>query len=264
MAFALVSASSVAFAEAPVVADSSNGSLANTPRTGERAPTGLELMVRPGIGASSAGSPLVFTPSNRVVFRDPGGIFDGTASPYSAGFTGDAFVGGRFARWGSVGLRGGLRTFSAKAPADGTEALSRTSWNAGLYARAYLEPLTHKLVPNLDPWVSVGVAYSRDVQSYRRPVPTTVGAIVTDWTLDHHSVAVPLGVGVDYRIWSRVAVGPSFEYTPVFGLAGCTTIGGGNLSTATVCSTETNGVKVSEARNYGAWTAALDVRVTLF
>ncbi|MFO0676873.1 MAG: hypothetical protein U0169_10080 [Polyangiaceae bacterium] len=230
----------------------------------EGAPTGLEILLMPGVGSGGAESPLVVAPSRLVRADELGSVLAGTASPWSAGFAGNAFLGGRFSRWASVGLRGGLRTASGSAPSDGSENLSRTAWNAGLYARFYFEPWVARVVPKLDPWVAIGVAYTRDLQSYRRPVATNLGPRVTDWSLDHHGVAVPIGVGVDYRVLPRVAVGPSFEYAPVFGVAGCMSLGGGELTAQTICSLGSNVSGAIEARNYGSWTAALDVRLTLF
>ena len=218
---------------------------------------GLEVMVRPAIDGAGSGSPVRFAPdpSVRVVGADPGKIYEGTASPYGAGFVGDVWVGYRVSRFVSLGVEGGMRSPSASAVDDGTTNLTRFAWSVGPYARAYAKALL-----GFEPWLSVGAQYMHDAQSYDR----RVGAVPAAWSLVHHGVALPIGVGLDNRFLDVLGVGPSFMYTPVVAAGGCATI------TPTVPGYVGNEyctggqMKVTEANAYGAWSVGLDVRATLF
>lgn len=217
--------------------------------------TGLEIVLRPSFGGAGSASPVKYTgPTDPRT--DPGAVATG-ASPYSAGFVGQAMLGYRFHPIVSGGLRAGLRQASASATNDGATDLKRSSWDAGFYVRAYPLAMTPSVAKHLDPWVGVGVGYMRDTQSYKRPLT----GVPVDWTLDHHAVAVPLGIGVDYRVHPLVSLGPSFEYTLANSVAGCmkaAAAGGGS----TYCSNESPGDKVIKSDGYGVWTAGLDVKAT--
>lgn len=231
--------------------------LAVAPRARAENDDGLEVMVRPAIGGAGGGSPVRFAPDSsvRVVGADPGKIYDGTASPYGAGFVGDVWIGYRVSRFVSLGIAGGLRSPSASAVDDGTTNLTRFAWTVGPYVRGYAPT-----VLGFEPWLSVGAEYAHDTQSYDR----SVGGVPAAWSLVHHGVAVPIGVGLDYRFLDVLGVGPSFIYTPVVAAGGCATM------TATVPGYAgrdycTGGqMKITEANGYGAWSVGLDVRATLF
>jgi hypothetical protein len=226
---------------------------------------GLEVMLRPAFGGAPGDSPVRFEPSPTVrAAGDPGALLQG-ASPYGAGFIGQGFIGYRFHPILSGGLRAGLRTTSASALADGSTNLSRSSWDAGFYVRGYPFALSESIRKYVDPWISVGVEYMRDTQSFQRAVPTSTGASVNaDWTLDHHAVAVPIGLGIDYRLHSLFSIGPSFEYAIAASVAGCAKQAAAGFSSNSFCSNEDPGKQAIKANTYGVWSAGLDLKVTLF
>ena len=223
---------------------------------------GFEIMLRPAYGSAGTGSPVVFEPpSNVVVKGDPGKIWGGTASPYGGGFIGQAFLGYRAMKYLSVGLSVGYRKSSASSVDDGSTNLSRSAWSVGPYLRGYVP-----LIPVIDPWVSIGLSYMHDTQSYTRDVDVqfsngATGKLPGDWTLEHHGVAVPLGVGFDYKILPMLAIGPSFEYAVVASAGGCAKVAVQGVSQSQC--TDAN-PKLTTAKSYGVWSLGLDVRLTLF
>lgn len=226
---------------------------------------GLELSLMPGFGGAPSDSPVQFTPPpNTPTSADPGALLTG-ASPWSRGFVGKAMLGWRAHPLMSGGLRAGLRTATASALADGSTDLSRTSWDAGLYARVYPLGLNEKLRRFVDPWISVGVEYMRDTQSFSRPAPTSLGTtVVAKSTINHHAVGVPIGVGVDYRLLPMLSVGPAFEYAVAVPVAACMTASASGFPDSTLCSSSQPGQSVLSANGYGVWSAGLDLRLTLF
>jgi hypothetical protein len=115
----------------------------------------------------------------------------------------------------------------------------------------------------IDPWFGTGAMYMADTQSYQHDLPTNVGTKVTaDIALDHHAVAIPFAVGVDYRVTSFLSLGPSFEYTLANGIASCVKTSAPGFAGSSVCSNEGPGKGVVKANTYGMWTAGLDAKVT--
>jgi hypothetical protein len=225
---------------------------------------GLEIMVRPAVGAAPSDSPVRYEPSPTVRLGDPGTLLQG-ATPYGSGFIGQAFIGYRFHPLISAGLRAGLRTASASALSDGSTNLSRSSWDSGFYVRSYPLAQHDSTRKYLDPWLAIGVEYMHDAQTFQRPISLSAGASVGgDWTLTHHAVAVPLGVGVDYRILPMLSLGPSFEYTIASGVTGCAKAAAAGYSSNTFCSDQDPGKQVIKAKTYGVWSVGLDLKVTLF
>ncbi|MEZ4220459.1 MAG: outer membrane beta-barrel protein [Polyangiaceae bacterium] len=224
----------------------------------DRGRHGFELMLRPGYGSAGGKSPLLYDPKPLVAFQNPPGpgeVFTGDAAPYGGGFAGDLSVGYRFLPLMSAGLYAEYRASSSSSVNDGTTDLSRTGWGSGAYVRGYL-PMLH---PKLDPYVSVGVGYMQDAQSYRRAN--------LDWELTHHGVAVPLMAGVDYRILPNLALGPSFRYVVVSGAGGCmklsATIAGLGSASNKQCTDADEFRRIVKAESYGVWSAGLDLRLTL-
>lgn len=233
--------------------------------TGEEHLRGLEIMLRPTFGSASGDSPVQLAANPKVrVAGDPGAVLTG-ASPYGAGFVGQAFLGYRFHPLVSGGLRAGMRSASASTPSDGSTNLSRSSWDAGFYVRGYPLALSDSVRKYVDPWIVVGVEYMRDTQTFQRPTPTTRGSTIdADWSLDHHAVAVPIGIGIDYRVHPMISVGPSFEFAIAVPVAGCATQSAPGFSTNGYCSNEDPGKGTIEAKTYAVWSAGLDLKVTLF
>jgi hypothetical protein len=224
---------------------------------------GLELELRPGLGSAGGDSPVRFQPGPGVTFPDPPALLQG-ASPYGAGFIGQASLGYRFHPFVSAGVRGGYGISSASQVPDGSQNLSRTSWDAGFYVRAYPLAGSDSIRRYLDPWVGVGVEYMHDTQSFQRSTPSNAGPVNADWTIDHHAVAVPLGIGIDYRLASMFSVGPSFTYAVAAPVAGCAGASASGFAGSNYCSNSGQGQGFIKANAYGVWSAGIDFRVTLF
>ncbi len=270
VAFFTVSAASAAGAENDAQATKAPKADADT--SGAHL-SGLEVMLRPGFGAGGSASPVQYHDSTTATV--PAGSVSGlvkNASPYGAGFIGDAFIGYRFHPVISGGLRGGIRTVSAPSslsPNDGTSGISRSAWDAGFYVRGYPLALSEGLRKYVDPWISLGVVYMSDSQAYQGPViaVNSAGATQTisgSYTIDHHAVAIPIGLGVDYRVLPMLSVGPSFEYTIATAIAGCWAVSAAGLDGHNYCTNSEPGKQILTASSYGVWTIGLDIKLTPF
>lgn len=228
----------------------------------ERGVHGFEAMLRPGFGSAGSKSPVSYQPAPLGFHPDPGGVYDGSASPYGGGLSGELSLGYRFIPNLSAGIYGEMRSSSTSSVNDGTASLSRSGWGTGFYLRGYAPRLHEKL----DPYVQIGLGYMKDEQKYERPVLTTVGTLPGDWSLTHHGIALPLAIGIDYRLTPELAVGPSFRYAQVFGAGAClreavdTSLGSVSSSQ---CSDADANQKITTAESYGVWSAGLDLRLTL-
>lgn len=224
---------------------------------------GFELMLRPSFGGAPSDSPVKFAPQNNVQFQgDPGALMKG-ASPWGYGFVGQASVGYRFIPFVSAGLRGGFRSASGSNLDDGSTKLSRSGWDAGLYARFYPAVFAPSVSQHLDPWFSVGIGYQQDNQSFQRGLGAPGGATVqADVSLQHHAVSVPLAIGVDYRVTKFLSLGPSFELAINNRIAGCVTTSATGFAGSTYCSNTEPGKNFIKAETYAAWNAGLDAKVT--
>ena len=223
---------------------------------------GFELMLRPSFGGAPSDSPVRFQPDAGVQVKgDPGTLAQG-ATPWGPSFVGQASVGYRFLPFLSAGMRAGIRTASASNLTDGSTNLSRKSWDAGFYVRAYPLAGVESISKYVDPWIGTGIEYMRDTQSFQRNLPTTGGgSVLADVSLDHHAVAIPIAIGVDYRATKFLSVGPSFEYTIASAQAACLKTSALGSSTS-YCSNEAPGSSFIKAQSYGVWTAGLDAKVT--
>jgi hypothetical protein len=238
-------------AEAPKAEDSSAGL------------KGFELMLRPSFGGAPSDSPVKFAPQNGVQFQgDPGALMKG-ASPWGSGFVGQASVGYRFIPLLSAGLRGGFRSASGSNLDDGSTKLSRTGWDGGVYLRFYPAALAPSVSTYIDPWVSAGVSYQHDQQSFQKGVATSGGGSVqADISLEHHAVSIPIAVGVDYRVTKFLSLGPSFELAVNNPIAGCVSTSAAGFAGSTYCSNTEPGKNFVKAETYVAWNAGLDAKVT--
>lgn len=224
---------------------------------------GFEIMLRPGFGGAPADSPVRFEPdaSARVV-GDPGALMTG-ASPWGPGLVGQATIGYRFLPFLSAGLRGGIRTASASNVSDGSTGLSRVGWSTGFYVRGYPLAGVASVSKYVDPWIGTGVMYMRDTQSFQHPVATAGGGSVNaDVSLDHHAVAIPMAIGVDYRVTKFLSLGPSFEYTLANAAAACAKTSAAGFAGTTYCSNEAPGSSFVAAKSYGVWSTGLDAKLT--
>ncbi len=224
---------------------------------------GLELMVRAAYGSAPADSPARYSPSGYTLKNDLGGLATGTEQPYGGGFIGGAYIGYRFMSFMSIGLRGGYRSSSAGTVSDGSTNLKREAWDAGLYLRGYPLAVVPAVSKFLDPWLSLGVIYNRDVQTFDRGVALSNGSQITgNWKLDHHAVAVPIGIGVDYRLLPMLSVGPSFEYFVEVPVSGCVAVSAAGTSGFKFCSSDPPGDQFMKANGYGVWSLGVNVRAT--
>jgi hypothetical protein len=224
---------------------------------------GFEIMIRPSFGSAPATSPVRFEPDGAVRVQGDGGAIMQGAPAWGSGFVGSATAGYRFLPLLSAGLRAGIRTSSASSVSDGSRDLSRASWDAGFYVRAYPLATTPSVSRYVDPWVSVGVGYARDVQTFTKSVPTTLGTSVdASWTLDHHAVVVPLAIGVDYRVTRFLSLGPSFELSLANAVAACSSQAAPAFAGTSYCSNSEPGSHFVAAKTYAVWSVGADVKVT--
>jgi hypothetical protein len=187
--------------------------------------------VRGGIFYPDAQSPVLapnLYPGTSPGGNDPtGNILRGTENPYSYDPFGLSFLAGyRFLPELSAGAWFSYASFQVLDNTDtgdyqdGTSQLQRSFWQLGAYARYYFV----KLHPRLQPWVELGLGYSNDTSSYVRggAVQGSSGqSVVQDYYVTHRGLAVPLTVGLDWRLAPVFSLGPAIGYERVFGLSGC-------------------------------------------
>jgi hypothetical protein len=232
------------------------------PEDGSKHLSGLEIAVRPTLGGAGADSPLVVAPGARVAGEIPSVLRGG--APYGTSFGAGAMLGYRFHPLVSAGLRGDFGSVSATDPSDGTRGLSRDWQSAGLYMRAFPLAWHDAIRKHVEPWVSAGGSYVHDGQTFARPARTTTGSTVSaDWQLDSHSIGVPLGIGVDYRVTKAISVGPSFEYVIMNPIAGCAKQSAAGFQANRMC-TDNEGGAALLAQASGAWNLGLSIRLTPF
>lgn len=209
--------------------------------------TGLELTLRPAVGAAASDSPVRLAPGVPSAGRLS--LLSG-ASPYGPGLVATGMLGYRFLPFFSAGARLGIRQDSAAKLAD-APWLNRSAFDVGVYARVYPLATRPSWSRYVDPWISTGLVYMRDNQAARTAAGTEA--------LDHFAVGVPIGIGLDWRVLPQLAIGPSFEYEVALGGSGCDTIDGGGRS-STVCTGDAP--RTLEAKVYGVWSTGIDLRVT--
>ncbi len=224
---------------------------------------GFEIMLRPSFGGAPSDSPIRFAPTNGVQLQgDPGALMKG-AAPWGSGFVGQAYIGYRFVPFLSAGLRAGFRNASGSNLSDGSSNLSRSAWDAGLYARFYPAAFAPSVSKYIDPWVSAGVGYARDTQTFDQNLAVSGGGSVKGHVaLDHHAISIPLGIGIDYRVTKFLSVGPSFELAINNPIVGCAETTASGFSGTTYCSNTSPGKDFVKAETYMAWNAGLDVKAT--
>lgn len=217
----------------------------------------LEVTLRPAYGGAGDSSPTIYEPSGRVTLANPDPLYAQTMKPYGGGLNFQGYLGVRVSSWVSVGFMGGWRGSSASG--DQThDGLARSALMAGPYLRIYVP-----VVPLVEPWLGLGASYVHDLQTWKGPVATTAGSLTVDQTLEHHGVAVPITLGVDYKIVPMVAAGLSFQYAPVFGVGGCYKAEGSGIASTSFCSDESSDRKITASKGYGMWSLGLNLRLTV-
>jgi hypothetical protein len=189
-----------------------------------------------------------------------------SCTPY--GF--DAFAPGVAVGWRirsrvSVGAFFSYASYNALNGADAGDApdftsqLSRSQWVLGAYGRYYFTWVSQRL----QPWVELGVGYSSDDATYQRPAgQATNGQPETGfYTIGEKGLAVPMTVGLDWRLAPIFSVGPLFGFEPVFPLQGCVDVEFDQFSnnpSQTTCSKS-----LVQASVYSVFYAGLQVKVTI-
>jgi opacity protein-like surface antigen len=238
-----------------VVASSSAFAAENEPAKPTETPSdahlrGVEIALRPSLG-SAGDAPVTVADGDTPMALRAGS----SAYKWAAGV--GMQVGWRFHPFVSAGVRFDLGRVSTEDQTDGTRDLSRETMGAGLYTRIYPLAMNETVRRHFDPWLGVGAGYARDVASFSMTERNTT----IDVQAQRHAIAVPIGIGFDYRATEWLSVGPSFEYAIMNPIVGCVKASAGATSQQ-VCSDESNGNLV--VSNAGAWNAGIMLRVTPF
>jgi hypothetical protein len=219
---------------------------------------GVEIALRPTIGGVGADSPVTADASS----GNAPAVFRSGSAPFGLAAGVSTQVGWRFHPLVSAGFRFDLGRVSADSPNDGTKELERETMGAGLYSRIYPLALNETMRRHFDPWLGVGAAYAHDVVTFTQPTPTNAGNVDVKYQADRHAIAIPLGIGIDYRATEWLSIGPSFEYVLMDPIVGCVKASTAGLPEEKICSDDgKNGLVASSA---GAWNAGLMLRVTPF
>lgn len=211
---------------------------------------GLELTVRPTFGGVGGDAPVTVRDRDAPLALQSGS----SAYKWAAGV--GAQIGWRFHPFVSAGLRADYASVGTEDVSGLAKDLSREAMGAGLYARIYPLATNESVRRHVDPWLSVGAGYARDVVSFK----WTERATTFDIEAQRHAIAIPIGIGFDYRATEWFSVGPSFEYVLVNPVAGCLKASVGARSEQT-CTESSNDLVASSA---GAWNGGITLRVTPF
>ena len=212
---------------------------------------GLEIALRPTLGGVGGDAPVTINDGDA-----PAALRAGTSQYKWAAGVG-AQIGWRFHPFVSAGLRFDYASVSAETQTDGTRDLSRQTMGGGLYTRIYPLAMNESVRRRFDPWLGVGVGYARDVASFSMPEDRSR----VDVEATRHAIAVPIGIGFDYRVTEWMSVGPSFEYALINPVAGCVEASVGARSER-ICTDDSRGGLV--ASTAGAWNGGIMLRVTPF
>jgi hypothetical protein len=210
-----------------------------------------DTLVAVGGAGSSLGTSAAVTFFQRFPVTHPFGKFGG--GPIARVFGGYRVFSGLL----SVGLAGGGRLTSASA-GNTVDYDRRLGLSIGPYMRLY--PASTRV---FEPWLSIGAEYAVERLTYRVP-----GSALGDFHFTHHGIALPIGVGVDYRASSIIAFGPAFQLTHVRPLAACVDgiPGSGSLDPNTGTARGDSGCTTRwdlRALPYTTWSVSLGVRVSL-
>jgi hypothetical protein len=222
---------------------------------GSASAASLEVSARAGYGSAGEGTPTYYEPTGIATLQGgPDAVYSGKTSPYGGGLN---LAGGLGVRLGivSFGVDGGVRSSSATAPDPSITDLSRSAFFVGPYVHAYIPG-----VPFVDPWVGVGVQYVMDTQKYKAPTQ----GVNADWTLEHHGVALPLTVGVDWSLPTKIlSFGPFFTFAPTFNAGGCARVSAPGFAGNDFCTNESKEpLKITKGKGYSSWVVGLNVRFT--
>jgi hypothetical protein len=117
----------------------------------------------------------------------------------------------------------------------------------------------------VDPWLSAGVTYVHDGQSFSHPAATSDGGTArAEWQLDSHAIGIPLALGVDWRVTKALSIGPSFEYVIMNPIAGCAKMSAAGFQGSRMCTDNDATQRTLVADAAGAFHVGLGVRLTPF
>lgn len=288
-ALVATTASSVALAQpaAPLGSDASGSPMMSGPTiTYRRAPSpvasawdrlglsGVEFQASGGIFFAGGDSPVqapslypsTFSGNPTGTLLNPSSCPAGQAcSPYGIDpFALALSLGWRFLPQASVGAFFSYASYNAQNGADTGDApdftsqLSRSQWVLGLYGRYYVTTLSRRL----QPWVEVGVGYSYDSASYQRPLGQASNAQPETgfYYANAKGLAVPLTVGLDWRLAPVFSVGPFVGYEPIIPLGGCVEVDVDQFSS--VPGKSTCDSSVVSAKYYGVMSGGIFAKVT--
>ncbi len=202
---------------------------------------GFELQASGGVAYGGGGSPVEapnvygrgfasLNPAGTILNPAGAKAANQSFTPYSYDPFGFAFSAGyRPATAWSVGAFFSYANYGSNADPstgdfpDGTGGLERVRWTLGGYARYYLTWWSSRL----HPWVLAGVGYVDDSASYAHPgppLPNGAGPDNGNYLIHYHGLAIPLSLGLDWRLAPGFAVGPVVTYEGAFPLGGCVRI----------------------------------------
>ncbi len=190
---------------------------------GER---GIELQLAAGLGGSFTHDDSVFLPSQELPRPEDNAPPDAFGA--SAGFS--LTAGYRITPYLSMGVSGTYQLLSAAEPNSEANFGGRDtirSFQVGAYARVYPMSFFNGSRTNprvffdtwtdrrrFEPWLSLGVSFAQYSRSREYNEVSYLGSY-TNWTTSY--IGVPIGIGVDYRLIPSLAVGLSFNVTPLAG-----------------------------------------------
>jgi len=213
---------------------------------------GLEIAVRPSFGSMGGDAPVTVNDADAPTVLRAGS----SAYKWAAGV--GTQIGWRFHPFVSAGVRFDLGRVSAEDTSGQAKDLGRETMGARFQTRVYPLAANESVRRHFDPWLGVGVGYSRDVVSFKMQERATT----FDIEAQRHAIAIPIGVGFDYRATEWLSVGPSFEYAIMNPVAGCVKASLGSQSER-VCTGD-GGATNLVASTTGSWNAGLMLRVTPF
>lgn len=212
---------------------------------------GLEIVVRPTVGGVGGDAPVTVTGGDAPAAMKAGsGMYKWAAGVGTQ-------IGWRFHPFVSAGVRFDLGRVAAEDDTNQTKNLGRETMGAGLYARIYPLAMNESLRRHIDPWIGGGIGYAHDVVSFEM----TERSSTFDIKAERHALAIPIGVGFDYRATEWLSLGPSFEYAIMNPLAGCLKASAGSRSEQICTGDSSNNLVASST---GAWNAGITLRVTPF
>lgn len=177
---------------------------------------GTEFLFRTGYGVTTQPAIVRLEPAPGSDLRS---LFSANDPPSSGGLATSVGLGYRFVEALSIGLGGSFtRLVASAALGDGVSVLGQLALSIAPYARYYVS-----FANVFEAWASLSIGYRRDIQTYERLTTNNATGRTANgkWTQEHHGIAVPIAVGIDYHPFRWLFIGPSLQYLGVFAFKGC-------------------------------------------